>query len=295
MENDPKKTDASSSFLKTDGGRTKSNAIDVPSISLTSGGGAIKDIDEKFSVNAVNGTATVSIPLPFSRPRGAAPNLGLSYDSGSGNGIFGMGWSLSLPSIKRKTSKDLPQYFDGVESDVFVFSDAEDLVPAFKKEPDGTFAIDVNGEYMVDEKDSPDGVFRIRFYRPRIEGHFARIERWTHKTNGTIQWRVITKENSTTLFGWSPNSRIADPASARRIFQWLPELVFDDKGNCTRFIYKQEDDKGFDATLAHNKNRFKSAAITYTNAYLSKVLYRNKTPYKNFGDPFTAEEDFLFQ
>ena len=217
MENDPKKNDDSSSFLKTDGGRTKSNSIDVPSISLPSGGGAIKGIDEKFSVNAVNGTATVSIPLPFSSPRGAAPNLGLSYDSGNGNGIFGMGWSLGLPSIKRKTSKDLPHYFDAIESDVFVFSDAEDLVPAFKKEPDGTFAVDLDGEYVVDEKDSPDGVFRIRFYRPRIEGHFARIERWTHKTNGDIRWRVITKDNSTTLFGWSPSSRIADPASARRI------------------------------------------------------------------------------
>ena len=91
----------SSQFLRTDGGKTESNAIEVPSISLPKGGGAIKGIDEKFSVNAVNGTASFSIPLPFSPARGASPALGLSYNSGAGNGIFGLGWALSLPSIKR--------------------------------------------------------------------------------------------------------------------------------------------------------------------------------------------------
>lgn len=94
--------------LKTDGGKSKSNAIEIPSISLPKGGGAIKGIDEKFSVNAINGTASFSIPLPFSPARGASPALNLTYNSGAGNGIFGLGWNLSLPSIKRKTDKKLP-------------------------------------------------------------------------------------------------------------------------------------------------------------------------------------------
>ena len=85
---------SSSAFLKTNGGKTKSNAIEVPSISLPKGGGAIKGIDEKFSVNAVNGTASFSIPLPFSPSRGASPSLSLFYNSGGGNGIFGLGWNL---------------------------------------------------------------------------------------------------------------------------------------------------------------------------------------------------------
>ena len=79
---------SSSQFLKTDGGKTKSNAIEVPSISLPKGGGALKGIDEKFSVNAVNGTSSFSIPLPFSPARGASPALGIAYSSGAGNGIF---------------------------------------------------------------------------------------------------------------------------------------------------------------------------------------------------------------
>ena len=49
--------------------------------------------------------------------------------SGSGNGPFGFGWKLSLPSITRKTDKGLPQYRDGDESDVFILAVLEDLVP----------------------------------------------------------------------------------------------------------------------------------------------------------------------
>ncbi|GAB3722451.1 SpvB/TcaC N-terminal domain-containing protein [Flavobacterium koreense] len=71
-----------SQTFKTDGGKTKSNAIEVPSFALPKGGGAIKGIDEKFPVNAVNGSASFSIPLPVSPARGTSPALNLSYNSG---------------------------------------------------------------------------------------------------------------------------------------------------------------------------------------------------------------------
>jgi len=284
----------SAQFLSTDRGKTKSNAIEIPSISLPKGGGAIKGIGEKFSVNAVNGTASFSIPLPFSPARGASPALSLSYNSGAGNGVFGLGWTLNLPSIKRKTDKKLPQYFDSIDSDTFLFSEAEDLVPELKKESGGSFTVDTGGNYVINDTDLTNG-FIIRFYRPRIEGLFARIERWSSKTSPEIKWRVITKENVTTLFGWSDASRIADPHDGNRIFEWLPEFVFDDKGNCTHYIYKKEDNKGFNPFLLHNRNRVENGNITYTNLYLEKVLYGNKPPYKKFSDPFPSETDYLFQ
>lgn len=295
MNKETKNQNSSSQLLKTDGGKTKSNAIEIPSISLPKGGGAIKGIDEKFSVNAVNGTASFSIPLPFSPARGASPALSLNYNSGAGNGVFGLGWTLSLPSIKRKTDKELPKYLDAVDSDTYLFSEAEDLVPEFKKETDGSFSKDADGNYIIKEKESSDGLFTIRFYKPRIEGLFARIERWMEKASGCIKWRVITKENATTLFGWSAASRISDPKDANKIFEWLPEFVFDDKGNCSHYIYKKEDDKGFDPSFLHNRNRTENGDITYTNQYLEKVLYGNKTPYKKFGDAYPNEADFMFQ
>lgn len=290
-------------FLKTDGGKTKSNAIETPSISLPKGGGAIKGIDEKFSVNAINGTSSFSIPLPFSPARGITPQLALGYNSGAGNGAFGLGWNLSLSTIKRKTDKGLPQYLDTIDSDVFLFSEAEDLVPKFKKtipinpQTPGeteTFEFDDHGDYILDERDSPDGSFKIRNYIPRVEGLFARIERWRSKATDELKWRVITRDNTTSLFGWTAQARISDPSNAAKIFEWLPEFVFDDKGNCAQYIYKKENKEGLDSNLIHNRNRIKNNEITYTNTYLKKVVYGNRTPYKQFGDPFPLSDDYFF-
>jgi len=106
------------------------NADFLPSVSLPKSGGAIRGLGEKVSINAANGTAGMSLPLPLSSGRsGFTPALQLSYDSASGNGVFGFGWSLDTPAINRKTDKGLPQYSDGDESDVFILSGAEDLVP----------------------------------------------------------------------------------------------------------------------------------------------------------------------
>lgn len=281
-------------LLKTDGGKTKSNAIETPTIALPKGGGALKGIDEKFSVNAVNGTSSFSIPLPFAPARGASPSLTLSYNSGGGNSIFGLGWNLNQSSIKRKTDKELPQYLDAVDSDTFLFSESEDLVPAFLKKEDGSFLIDDNRDYVLDERDSTDG-HTIRNYRPRIEGMFARIERWTEQNTRRIKWRIISKENITTLFGWTDNSVLSNPKNPTEIYEWLPEFVFDDKGNCTQYVYQKEDTTGFDEALLHNRNRIVANTLSYTNIYLSKVLYGNLHTYKQFGHPFPEEKDYLFQ
>ncbi len=295
LNKESNKESASTDFLSTEKGKTKSNAIEVPSITLPKGGGAIKGIDEKFSVNAINGTAAFSIPLPFSKARGLTPSLFLSYNSGAGNGTFGLGWNLGLSSIKRKTDKQLPQYLDSIDSDVFLFSDAEDLVAEFKKATDGSFIKDDNDEYVLNEKKSADSKYTIRFYKPRIEGLYARIERWTKIESLEIKWRIITKDNITTLFGWTSNSRLADPKDNNKIFEWFPEFAFDDKGNCSNYIYMFEDDKGIEMSKTHNINRVINDKITYSNLYLHKILYGNKTPYKQFGDSFPPENDFLYE
>ena len=96
-------------------------AFRAPAVTLPKGGGAIHGIGEKFAANPVNGTSSMTVPLAVSPGRsGFAPQLSLSYDSGSGNGPFGLGWSLSLPSIIRKTDKQLPQYDDGAHGPLLI-------------------------------------------------------------------------------------------------------------------------------------------------------------------------------
>ena len=57
--------------------------------------------------------------------------------------------------------------------------------------------------------------YRIQRYRPRIEGLFARIERWTNPTErATSIGARSSKDNITTWYGKTPESRIADPAGS---------------------------------------------------------------------------------
>jgi hypothetical protein len=89
---------------------SQDHLVRAPAITLPKGGGAIRGIDEKFSVNAATGTASLAVPI-FTTPgrSGFHPQLSLSYDSGAGNGPFGLGWSLSVPAIARKTDKGVPR------------------------------------------------------------------------------------------------------------------------------------------------------------------------------------------
>jgi hypothetical protein len=236
----------------------------APSISLPKGGGAIRGIGEKFAANPITGTGSMTVPIATSPGRsGFGPQLSLSYDSGAGNGPFGLGWSLSLPSITRKTDKGLPQYRDAAESDVFILSGAEDLVPVLKE--DGT---------PWGDKRTIDGVeYRIRRYRPRIEGLFARIEHWTRVSDGDVHWRSISKDNILTLYGKDANSRLADPDDPTRIFSWLICQSYDDKGNAIVYEYAAENDDDVDRTKVNERNRLRTA-----NRYLKRIKYGNRVP-----------------
>lgn len=252
----------------------------IPSISLPKGGGAIRGIGEKFSANPVTGTGSMSVPIATSQGRsGFGPQLSLSYDSGAGNGPFGFGWSLSLPQITRKTEKGLPQYLDAEESDVFILSGAEDLVPVFKKKPNGEWELDPDGRNVIDE--NPRDGYLVRRYRPRIEGLFARIERWTRQNDGDVHWRSISKDNILTLYGKDSSSRITDPVDRLRVFTWLICETRDDKGNAVLYEYKPEDGDGvgLDLTRAHERNRGdRNDQRRATNRYLKRIRYGNRVP-----------------
>src|SRR5215471_21778792 len=149
---------AGSSHIPTEGVQQSAgdqhnkNNAGLPTIFLPKGGGAIRGIGEKFAANPVTGTGSMNVPIAVSPGRsGFGPQLALSYDSGAGNGPFGLGWNLSLPAITRKTDKGLPQYDDSEESDVFILSGAEDLVPAFKTDANGNPLL-AHGKPVIDDE-----------------------------------------------------------------------------------------------------------------------------------------------
>ncbi len=251
-----------------------------PQINLPKGGGAIRGIGEKFSANAVTGTGSLSIPIAVSSARsGFSPQLSLQYDSGAGNGPFGIGWSISTPAITRKTDKGLPRYLDQEESDVFILSGAEDLVPVLRREGDGQW---VNDEF---ERDG----YRVMLYRPRIEGLFARIEQWTRIDDGDIHWRSFSKDNVVTYYGNTQRSRIGDPGNEKHIFSWLISASFDDKGNAILYEHVAENDCGIDLTQANERNRIRTA-----NRYPKRVVYGNRRPLRGPSAP-EEEADWMFE
>lgn len=251
----------------------KQSPFTLPSISLPKGGGAIRGIGEKFTTNLATGTGSFNVPIFTSPGRsGFGTNLTLSYDSGSGNGPFGFGWSLSLPAITRKTDKGLPRYEDKRDSDTFLLSGAEDLVPVFRKKPNGNWETDPKTGNRVFDEEVLNG-YTIRRYRPRIEGLFARIERWTRNSDLDVHWRSISKDNILTIYGRNEKSRIADPVDEKRVFSWLICESYDDKGNAIIYLYAAENDDAVSFTQVNERNRTRTA-----NRYLKRIKYGNRKP-----------------
>ena len=87
-------------------GKGNEKISNSPTINLPQGGGAIRGIGEKFSVNPATDRLADCSDLYTSPGRSDFfPKLSLSYDSGSGNGPFALGWHLSIPSIPEKPTR----------------------------------------------------------------------------------------------------------------------------------------------------------------------------------------------
>ncbi|RSO09972.1 hypothetical protein DMH26_00235 [Streptomyces sp. WAC 05379] len=188
-------------------------------ISLPQGGGALRGIGEKFNPDPVTGTGSFTVPVTVPAGRGGLePNLALTYSTGAGNGHFGLGWSLSLPGISRKTSHGVPRYDD---SDVFILSGHEDLVPL------------------------PAAVGAPVRYRPRTEGLFAEIVHHRGPRGG--HWLVRTRDGMISVYGtpppdsaaddWSDPAICADADDPRRVFSWQLTETRDPMGNLIRYEY----------------------------------------------------------
>jgi RHS repeat-associated protein len=95
-------------------------------LSLPSGAGSIEGLGESFEPQLNTGGSSYGVTIaPAPGRAGLAPSVRLSYNSYTGNGMCGIGWSLSFMSLQRQTDKGFPEYNAG---DTFVFA-GEELVP----------------------------------------------------------------------------------------------------------------------------------------------------------------------
>lgn len=204
----------------------------------------MQGIGEKFSPNPQTGTGNFTIPITVPAGRnGLAPQLSLSYSSGTGNGPFGLGWELSVPGITRKTSKGTPLYNDA--KDTFILSSAEDLVP-------------------VEQVDAT-----TTRYKSRTEGLFALI--YHHKElNGLDYWEVKSKDGITSIYGKPAAAGLEpaiiadpDPAERTKIFAWKLTQTIDTFGN--KIIYE------------YGRDLAQAGAHNWDQLYLKRIRYIDYT------------------
>ena len=258
--------------------------VTAPALTLPVSGGAIRGIGETFGTDPFTGTATMTVPVATSPGRGGfGPSLALSYGSGQGNGTFGIGWSMPVPAVTRRTDRGLPRYDD---TDTFLFSGADDLVPAL--EPDG------DGGWRPRTQTEPPHApgYRIDRYRPRTEGAFTRIERWTRLADGDVHWRSITRDNIAHRYGEDPEARIADPDDPGRVFSWLLCRSDDSRGNTIAYEYLAESGDGVDTGQAHERHR--TPRQRTANRYLKRIRYGNRTSTLTAPEP-ESDDDWLFE
>jgi len=174
--------------------------VDAPAgiLSLPQGGGSQAGIGAAFTADPFTGTGSISLGIDSPSGRhGLGPSLSLNYSTGTGNGPFGLGWSLNIGGVTRKTSLGIPVYDDS--TDVFVLDGAGDLVPA---------ETDAHGSGR---------------YRPRTESDFALID----FDRAASRWTVRGKNGLTTVCDFP----LASPANPAKVFSWLPTRVTDTFGN----------------------------------------------------------------
>jgi RHS repeat-associated protein len=135
-----------------------------------SGGGGISSLGDRFQPDLVKGTGNYSVPINLPKgPNETSLNISLTYSTGAGNGVFGMGWRLDTLRIERRCDRGIPAYN---AQDDFVLGDGVVLVK------------------------TGDGI-----YRPKSDNLFWKIQ---FKNNS---WEILTGDGRKILLGQTDASR----------------------------------------------------------------------------------------
>jgi len=166
------------------------------------------------------GAGAYSVPLNLPKAtKNLEPELSINYNSQSGNGILGLGWSLNGLSSITRVSKNI--FHDGKvqpikmdNSDVFIL-DGQRFYPT---------ASNLNGlngtEYELENQD------------------YSKITSHEQSGSGPKWFKVVTKDGITMEFGKSFRSTL--PESGNTILIWNLSRVIDQNGNYIEYVYKTD-------------------------------------------------------
>jgi YD repeat-containing protein len=187
-----------------DKGGTRPEALSLPT-----GPGSLQGMGETLNAEPSTGALTLTVPVALPPgPHGFQPDLSLHYASRAGNGPLGLGWSLALAEISRRTDHGLPRYAEG-------------------RGPPNDELLWMGRRLIQVDADT---------WRLRVEGEFTRIVSLGGAAAG---FRADRKDGSKIFLGTSAASQVAQGG---RIFRWLPERALDPFGN--EIVYRYTWDEG---------------------------------------------------
>src|SRR6266516_620017 len=201
-------------------------------ISLPKGSGVLQGIGAKFVSGLHTGTGNFTVPIALPPGRnGFQPQLNRVYSTGNPNGYFGLGWSVSIPGVIRKTSQGVPRYQDSASHfdarDTFIISGAEDLV------------------VLQDSEEETH-------YRPRTEGLFAQIVHHHDADANDNYWEVCSKDGLVSVYG-TPGMAGHDsavtvnpsknPSNTAQVFAWKMTETRDPFENLIQYRYARDQGK----------------------------------------------------
>ena len=233
-------------------------------LSLPSGPGSIEGLGESFEPQLNSGTVSYSVPLKTLPGRnGFAPELSISYNSGNGNGSFGLGWKLDFPYIQRQTDKGLPYYTeyptpDGIDNDSDGTTDEYDEYDNFVLNG-GEELLPVSGSY----------------WRCENESSFMRFQK------SGLGWIAKGKDGSTLYFGTTLSSRVQD--NNGRIFQYFLDKMVDLNGNEILFTYEKKDSSSYQiycTKIEYNKSATGSMKIELSYEVRPDIIKNYKPGYE---------------
>lgn len=173
-------------------------------LSLPKGGGSIQGLGETFQPDLHTGTGSYSIPIDIPNgPNDIAPKLSLLYNTSSGDGPFGMGFSLNLFAIQYSTNKCIPTY-----------SDTDQLIL-------------IGGGELVDIGEEK--------YRLKID-----TNGWQFRREGE-GFRIIDNQGKYYRLGMTENSRLnTEIEGIPKTFCWYIEEIEDNLGYKVNYSYLRD-------------------------------------------------------
>lgn len=173
------------------------------------------------------GAATYSIPVGVLPGRNnLAPDLTLSYNSFSGNGWLGLGWSLGMPAIQRATKRGLDY-------------SADDFL--------------AGSDELTRRTDWGSG-----YYGLKIENSFSK-----YYYDGT-SWEVTAKNGMRFFYGQTAESRQGKDSA--NTFIWLLSRVEDTNGNYFTLSYLEDQGQLYLSTInytGHNSGLLPSNRVEF--------------------------------